>query len=106
MALMTATRLTKAVYSCPDVLERLAQRMPSTFLRDAVTRYDTNAVSSILEKEMCRLLGTDNLSWGLQRFCQRFGIKDDLSLMDDIDRILLIDQHRQEIDETLKNAGV
>lgn len=106
MALMTQTRLTMAAYNCRNILERLAQKIPSDSLMDAVNRYDSDAVDDILKKELCRLLETDNLSWGLEQFCRKFGITEDLAAMDAIDRVLLIDRHRDEIDRQLKNAGV
>ena len=106
MALMTQTRLTMAAYKCRSVLERLARKIPSDSLMDAVNRYDADAVDDILEKAMCRLLDTSYLSLGLEQFCRKFGITEDLSSMDAIDRILLIDRYRDEIDRQLKNAGV
>ena len=106
MALMTQTRLTMATHNCRGILERLAQKIPSDSLMGAVNRYDSDAVDAILEKALCRLLETDNLPWGLEQFCRKFGITEDLAAMDAIDRILLIDSHRDEIDRQLKNAGV
>lgn len=106
MALMTKTRLTMAAHNCSDTLEQLARRMPSAPLMDAVERYDADAVNDILEEAVCHLLGTRNLPLGLERFCRRFGIENDLSQMDDVARILLIDQHREEIDQQLRDAGV
>ena len=106
MALMTQTRLTMAAHNCRGILERLARKIPSTSLMDAVNRYDADAVDDILEEAVSRLLGTSNLSFGLEQFCRRFGVTEDLSSMDAIDRILIIDSHRDEIDRQLKNAGV
>ena len=106
MALMTQTRLTMAAYNCRNILERLAQKIPSDSLMDAVNRYDADAVDDILEEALCRLLETSNLPMGLEQFCLKFGITENFAGLDTIDHILLIDRYRDEIDRQLKNAGV
>lgn len=105
MALMTKTRLTMAAHNCPGTLERLGRRLPASFA-DAVERYDADAVNDMLEEAVRRLLGTDSLSQGLEEYCRRFGIEEDLSHMDNVERILLIDRCRERIDRQLRDAWV
>ena len=106
MALITQTRLTMAVQNCPNVLERLAQRLYSPTFKAAVERYDADAVNDILEEALRHCLDTDSLPQGLEQYCRKFGITKDLSNLGNIARILLIDQYRDDIDQQLKKAGI
>ena len=69
-------------------------------------RLDFALASCAVEEAVRRLLGTDSLSQGLEEYCRRFGIEEDLSHMDNVERILLIDRCRERIDRQLRDAGV
>jgi len=116
MQLMTKTRLTMAVHNCPDALTRIAKKLvpPDTpnfneivdAFTDAFNRYDSDTVDEMLEESVRRYLGTESMFYGFEQYCRKFGIMDDLSEMDNIDRILLIDKHRDEINRQLRAAGL
>ena len=104
MALMTRTRLTMAAYKCHYIFEELAKKLESPTLIDAVDSYDSDTVDDILEKSLCKLLETDSLRIGLEKYCEKFGIGSNFKNMDCVDIIIYIDNHTDEILQQLESV--
>lgn len=111
MELITRITLTMGVQRCSDILQRISQKFSTVTDRErfiaAYQRYDAYTVNDLIEDELCRSLGTDNLHQGLEQYCQKFGLDvNRLSRQSNIDYIIFIDEHRDEIDRQLKTKGV
>lgn len=108
MSLITALGLKKAVNNCPETLKRITEKIGSPEFEKAAFAYENDKADYILEKEMCRLLDAKDeyLHGGLEDYCKKFGINEDLSKLDNIRIILKISEHRDEIDRKLKFEGL
>lgn len=106
MSLITATGLKKAVNNCPGTLKEIAAKIDSPEFEKAAFAFDSNRADGILEEAVCRLLGGDYLTGGLEDYCAKFGINEDLSKLDNIRIILKINEHRDKIDRILKSNGL
>lgn len=111
-----ATRLTMAVHNCRTSLEKIAKcltpesdprhdELASEFMDAAVTQYNHEKLNAMIEDAMKKYLNHSLLLSGMDDYCERFGLKADLSEMSNDERVLYIAAHKDEIEHQLMAAG-
>jgi len=113
MSLFSKMRLDKAVNNCRSLLERVAQELrpaqdpehtaKAEQFMAAVDRYDNAAVNDLIEEALQRYCHCSNSLEGLERYCKKFGIDEDLLSMSEVNRILFIAGHKSQISERLEH---
>ena len=114
--IFTPMRLTKAVNICLDLLQKVAERLTPREALDhqekaakfitAVRAYDDNTVNQMLREAMRGYLHASVLKDGMERYCGKFGIEADFSVMSETEAILFIARYRDKIVRRLKDEGV
>ena len=113
MILFTSTRLTKAVNSYHSQLKKISRDLVPALGEGAAERfvaaadaYNEAELNRLVEAAMQTYLNESNIIYGLELYCQKFGIAENFSSMDTEKIILYIDQHKREISQILESKGV
>lgn len=103
--------LTLAVYRYSKELDAIAKTLgkilmgydddaEEKFIR-GYQNYDSKVLNQLVEKGMTQALGSDAYSYELEKYLEKFGIKEDLSMKSDKEVLKIVSRHRNEIKKML-----